>query len=422
MKIMVIGSGGREHCLARKIKESEKVKQVFVAPGNAGTAKEFTNIDIKADDIDGLLQFADKNSIDLTVAGPELPLAMGIKDLFSKKGLPLFGPNKFCSKLESSKSFAKEIMCLQNVLTPKYEVFRTEEYSNAIQYIKNSQFPLVIKADGLAAGKGVTICKNCEEAQQDIDENLKNLKHGDSSRKILIEEFIKGDEVSFMCIISGDSIIPLETSEDYKKAYDNDQGDNTGGMGAYSPSIFIDNDMKTRIINDIFKPIVKGLAITGESYSGILYAGLIIKDNKIYVLEFNVRFGDPETQTILIKLESDIIDLFESTIYNKLNQHEISWADKSSISITLASEGYPGKYKKGMRIYGLEDITDPNINVFHCGTSWSNNELYTSGGRVLTVSALGQSIKECRDIGYNAIKKISFDGMFYRTDIGLKAI
>lgn len=423
MKVLVVGSGGREHCLAYKIKQSPRVKEIFVAPGNGGTARHFKNIDIKAEDIEGLINFARKNMIDLTVVGPELPLSLGIKDVFEKHGLSLFGPNMFCSRLESSKSFAKEIMSLQNIPNPGYEVFDHEQLREAVDYIriKNRNYPLVVKADGLAAGKGVVICRSQEEAESAVYENLKDLKHGKSSKRIIIEEYIEGNEVSFMCIIDGKNILPLETSEDYKKAFDYDQGPNTGGMGAYSPSIHISEELKKSIIDNIFSPVIEGISITGETYTGVLYAGLIIKNSNIYVLEFNVRFGDPETQAILIKLESDIIDIFEKTLTKSLDSCVPQWNNKQSLTVVLASEGYPGSYKNGVPILGIDSQLPYGTEIFHSGTVYRDNSFYTSGGRVCSISSFADSIKECRERVYTVAESINFDGMFYRKDIGLKA-
>ncbi len=422
MKVLVVGSGGREHCLAWKIKQSKRVRQVFVAPGNGGTHNGCTNIDIKADDIKELAYFARKNRIDLTVVGPELPLSMGIKEEFDKQGMPLFGPNTFCSRLESSKSFAKEIMALQNVATPKYDVFDNEQVDEALHYIEEMEYPLVIKADGLAAGKGVFICKNRDEAVKAIYENLKNLKFGISSKRIIIEEFIEGNEASFMCIIDGKNILPLETSEDYKKAFDNDRGPNTGGMGAYSPSIFITDEMKEKILQEIFTPMIEGLAITGEYYTGVLYAGLIIRDNRIYVLEFNVRFGDPETQAVLMRLDSDIMDIFEKTMTRSLDKCSPLWSKQRSLCVICASDGYPGSYEKGKKIHGLHGPLPENSTIFHCGTSFMNDSWQTSGGRVLAVTALDDSMSKCRQKAYGIISNIHFDGMQFRKDIGEKAV
>lgn len=422
MKVLIIGNGAREHCLTYKVSQSTRVKHIYCAPGNAGTHKIAKNIDISPEDIDSILAFAKKESIDLTVVGPEIPLSLGIKDVFTNNGLALFGPDKFCSRLESSKSFAKEIMQLQSIPTPEYETFNHEEIDAALNYIKTCRYPLVIKADGLAAGKGVNICNSIADSAKAVQDNLKNAIHGKSSSRIIIEEFIEGHEASFMCIINGEDIIPLPTSEDYKRAYDNNQGPNTGGMGSYSPSIALTKEQEIKIINHIFKPMIKGISLTGEQYSGVLYAGLMIQNEQIKVLEFNVRFGDPETQSVLVRLESDIIDIFEKVSTGKLNEVKPAWSRKPSLSVVLASKGYPGIYKKHIPISGLNSSFPCNTFIFHAGTACKNGETITNGGRVLTITNKGETLAQCRNDVYNAIDKIKFDGLFYRKDIGLKAI
>ncbi len=420
MKVLIVGSGGREHCLAWKIAQSKLVDKIYCAPGNGGTSLVAQNIDIEAGDIERLVEFACQEKIDLTVVGPEAPLVEGIVDEFNKAGLKIFGPTKELAKLEGSKIFSKEIMKKYGVPTADFEVFTSHD--EAKKYIKEKGGPLVVKADGLAAGKGVFVCSSMEEAFDAIDAVMVEKKFGSAGDRVIIEGFLEGEELSVLIFTDGKTIIPLVSSQDHKRAYDNDKGPNTGGMGAYSPAPVVNKEEFDDIIDRAFKPFIKGLKEEGKVYKGMLYGGLMIKDNMPYVLEFNVRFGDPETQAVLPKLKSDLVSVMLKTIEGKLNEVVLEWDERTCLCVVLASGGYPGKYEKGKVIKGLEKLKDlEDVFVFHAGTK-KGEQFLTSGGRVLNVSALGDTIKSAKDKAYKAIADIEFEDMHYRTDIGSKAI
>ncbi len=422
MNLLIIGGGGREHALAWKASKSSKVKNIFVIPGNPGIAKEekVKIIDIYDPSIIDYINIAKEKKIDLTIVGPEAPLVNGIVDKFKDNNLKIFGPSKLASQLEGSKNFCKEILNLGNIPTAKHKSF-TDPLS-AINFIKEHSMPIVIKTDGLASGKGVFIVTKLNEAKDLIVNLFDGKVDGKKASLIIIEEFLKGEEASFICLVSGKDIIPLASSKDHKKLNNGDTGPNTGGMGAYSPTKLIDNEISERVINSIIKPTLHELSKINIDYQGFLYAGLMIDKNKNpYLLEYNCRLGDPEAQAILMRLDSDIIDLFLATINKQLNNLEILWKKESSCTIILASSGYPGNYEKDKKIYGLDHEID-NVKVFHSGTKIKNGHFVTNGGRVLAVTALGIDLQAAQAKAYYACSHIFWEGKIIRNDIGEKEI
>ena len=421
MKILIVGSGGREHTLAWKISQSPKVKQIFCAPGNAGISKFAECIAIPADDLENLAAFAQKEAIDLTVVGPEAPLSSGIVDLFEKKGLKIFGPSQKAARIEASKSFAKKIMLKYKIPTAMGKTFASPQ--KAVSYIRAMTPPIVVKADGLAAGKGVMVCKTKDEAEQAVKMMLEDRAFGDAGSKVLIEACLVGEEASFIAFTDGKHVLPLPASQDHKTIYDNDEGPNTGGMGAYSPAPVVDRDMADKIMNQVMKPMVKAMAAEGAPYKGVLYAGLMIDRDQVKVIEFNARFGDPEAQPLLMRLSSDIVDIMEAVVDGRLDQCFIEVDQRPAVCVVMASDGYPGAYKKGMAISGLEDAARmKDVMVFHAGTALEGNKIVASGGRVLGVTALGDTIQKAISKAYLAVSKISWKGSYHRTDIGQKAL
>lgn len=421
MKVLVIGGGGREHALVWKLMQSPHVDKVYCAPGNAGISEIAECIDIKADNVDALLDFVKYNWIDLTVVGPEAPLTSGIVDTFVKEGRTIFGPDKAGAQLEGSKIFAKDFMLKHGIPTAEYKTFSS--YIHAEEYVRLKGAPIVIKADGLAAGKGVIVAQTVDEAVDALRLIMKDRAFGDAGNKVIVEQCLNGEEASFMILTDGETVIPLATSQDHKQVFDGDKGPNTGGMGAYSPAPVVTDSLRDDIMKNVVDPIMKGLSRERMKFRGVIYAGIMVCDGKPYVLEFNVRFGDPEAQPILSRLDSDFFDLLKATAEGRLNEIEVRWKDKSSVCVVLAAEGYPGPYKKGIKISGLDAFRNSkDVVVFHAGTSFKNGEVVTSGGRVLGVTALGRDIKAARDNAYRAIEKIHFEGMHYRKDIGDKAI
>ncbi|MBU0686984.1 MAG: phosphoribosylamine--glycine ligase [Candidatus Margulisbacteria bacterium] len=421
MKILVIGSGGREHTLCWKIKQSPKVEQVYCAPGNAGTALVAENLGIAATDIAKLAEFAERNKIDMTVVGPEAPLVEGIVDEFEKRGLRVFGPSRKAAYLEGSKIFSKNIMKKYNVPTADFKVFT--ESADAIEYIEQKGAPLVVKADGLAAGKGVFVAKNTEEAIDAVKTILDDEVFGEAGSQIIIEDCLMGEEASILAFTDGKTIIPMASSQDHKRVNDNDEGPNTGGMGAYSPAPVVTDALMKKINDEILIPTIKGMEKEGVPYKGVLYCGVMVTKDGPSVLEFNVRFGDPETQVILPRMKTDIVDLFDAVIDGKLKDKKIDWENKDCVCVVMASGGYPGKYEKGIEIKGLEAAAKlKDTVVFHAGTALDGEKIVTSGGRVLGVTALGKGIKAAIDAAYAAVSKISFEGAHYRKDIGKRAL
>lgn len=423
LKILVIGSGGREHALVWKIAQSKRVKKVYCAPGNAGTESLAVNIPIPIDDLDGLLDFAKRNKIDLTIVGPEAPLIEGIVDLFDKYNLPIIGPNRKAAQTEGSKIFAKKLMHKYKIPTAKFAVF--DDYNYAKTFLKSQNYPLVIKADGQCLGKGVKVCIKRAEAQEFLESVMKNKFFGEAGSKVIIEECLYGQEVSFMVATDGKNFVSLLPSRDHKRVFDGDRGPNTGGIGAYAPVPFVDKKLICRIEKEIVAPTIDALAKEGCFYSGILYPGLILTNQGPKVLEFNCRFGDPETQPVLSLLKSDIIDLFEAIAYKRIDKVRLQWKKGSAVCVILASQGYPGNYEKGKEIFGVKKLTNhKDILLFHAGTKRLDNKIVTNGGRVLGITALGANLKSAIYNCYKYIGKneVNFYGMHYRKDIGLKGI
>ena len=421
MEVLVVGSGGREHALVWKIAQSPMVKKVYCAPGNPGISEVAECVDIDAENIEGLYNFALKKKIDLTVVGPEDVLVAGIVDRFKDGHLNIFGPNKRASVIEGSKVYAKTIMKKYGIPTADFKVFDDLKYAK--KHISTCDFPLVIKADGLAKGKGVFVCKTLEEADRHIDDIMKEKIFGYAGERIVIEEFLSGEEVSILAITDGKTIVPLSSVQDHKAVYEGDKGPNTGGMGAYSPVPFVTDDLQSSIEENILVPIVHALKKENRPYKGVIYAGLMITNAGPKVLEFNARFGDPETQVLLMRMKSDLVPLLLSTVKNNIEEVEIEWHDGVSVCVIMASKGYPDKYEKGLPVFGLEAVKSVNnVQVFHAGTAIKDGKVVTNGGRVLGVTILERDLEKAQKNVYEAIKKLSFDGAHYRKDIGTKAI
>ena len=414
--ILVVGSGGREHALGWKLAQSKKVGKVIFAPGNGGTTN---NVSISVDDIENLANFASEKNC-LTVVGPEIPLSIGIVDEFTKKGLKVFGPTKNAAQLESSKVWAKNFMERNKILTAQFEIF--DDAKKAKEYAKSVNFPLVVKADGLAAGKGVIVCNDSIEAVSAIDKMLVEKSFGTAGSKIILEERIDGTEASYIALADGTVAIPMATSQDHKRICDDDKGPNTGGMGAYSPTSVIDDSMAEQIQKNVIDKTVQAMKNEGMPFKGFLYAGIMIKDNKPYVLEFNARMGDPECQPIMMRMESDLHDYVTASIEGTLSKMSpISWKSQSAVCVVLASKGYPDSYPTNEEILGL-DIEDKNSYVFHAGTIHRNHKVLTSGGRVLGVTALGDTLQSAISNAYSKVEKISWPSKYFRTDIGKKGL
>src|ERR1043166_119962 len=420
MKILVIGSGGREHALAWKLKQSSGIDRIFCAPGNAGTAELSENVAIKATDLPALARFARENDVDLTVVGPDDPLAAGIVDLFNAEKLRVFGPNKAAARLESSKIFAKELMRDRQIPTAQAQTFSNSE--QALRYCEQLRFPVVIKADGLALGKGVIVAPDLATAASTIDEMMNRKIFGDAGRRIVIEEFLTGTECSVHALMDGENYVLLESARDHKRALDGDRGANTGGMGAFSPANNWNAELKREVEEKVMEPLLTGLRDASISYRGLLYPGLMITSAGLRVLEFNCRFGDPETQAILPRMKSDLLPLLEATIDGKIDKCSIEWDSRPAVTVIMASGGYPGKYETGKPVSGLEEAAKlKDVQVFHAGTRSANGEIVTAGGRVLAVTALGSAIEAARARAYEAVSAIHFEGCHYRRDIALGA-
>ncbi|HHW31886.1 MAG TPA: phosphoribosylamine--glycine ligase [Clostridiaceae bacterium] len=419
MKVLVVGSGGREHAIAWKIAQSPLVDKIYCAPGNGGISFIAECVPIKATDIEGIVSFSVDNNIDLVVVAPDDPLAAGMVDALEAAGIRAFGPVKKAAEIESSKVFAKSLMKKYGIPTAKYEVF--EEYAPALDYLRNQEYPVVIKADGLALGKGVIIAHDFLEAEKALNLMMKDKIFGKAGDKVIIEEFLTGQEVSILAFTDGKTILPMVSSQDHKRALDNDKGLNTGGMGTFSPSRIYTPELAQCCMNEIFIPTVEAMNKEGRKFKGVLYFGLMVTKHGPKVLEYNSRFGDPETQVVLPRLESDIVEIFNAVIDEKLDTIDIKWNDKAAVCVILASGGYPEKYKTGYEISGLEDAkADSRIILFHASTKYANGKFFTSGGRVLGVTALGDTLDKAIKTAYEAVAKISFQDMHYRTDIGKK--
>ncbi len=422
MKVLLIGSGGREHALAWKIAQSPKLTKLYAAPGNAGIAQLAECVPVAADDIDGLLAFALREKIDLTVVGPEVPLVAGIYDRFFAQGLKLFGPSMETALLEGSKVFSKEIMTKYGVPTADYEVFTN--VNEAKHYVIEIDMPVVIKADGLAAGKGVVICQSSEQAVATLSQMMEEKIFGAAGSKVVIEKCLEGEEISVLVLTDGKKILPLASARDHKRAYDHDQGPNTGGMGAYSPSTSITSAEIQAIIDLAVRPVIDGLARDGMPYRGVLYAGVMMTKDGPFVLEYNCRFGDPETEVILPRMKSDLLPVMQEIAEGRLTIDQLEWTEKACMTVVMASGGYPGTYAKGFPIRGLESAEgQTDVMVFHAGTTFdAAKQVVTSGGRVLAVTALGETLKAAHDRAYQLVSNIHFEGGFCRRDIGQKGI
>ena len=421
MKILIIGSGGREHALAWKSSQDKNVSEVFVSPGNAGTALESktTNINLDLENFESIKNFCKEQDIELVIIGPEQPLVQGLSDYLNNHGIKSFGPSKGAAQLEGSKTFSKDFFIKYGIPTASYASF--DNFKDAHNHLKEIGYPTVVKADGLAAGKGVIICQNEIEAEDALVSIFKDNAFGNAGSRVVIEDFLEGEEASFIAVVSKDKIIPLATSQDHKAISDGDIGLNTGGMGAYSPAPIVTEELEKKIMDDVMVPTVNGLIAEEFPYLGFLYAGLMIKDNDIKVLEFNCRFGDPETQPILFRLESSLVKLCLSAINDDLDAYQIKWNEKHSCGVVIASNGYPESYESNKEV-NIEEYEDTEIKLFHAGTKMQDDKIFTNGGRVFCATALGNDLKEAQEKAYNLVGKVNFDGAYFRKDIGYKGI
>lgn len=414
-RILVVGGGGREHAIVWKLAQSHRVGKLFCAPGNPGIGEQAECVPIGAEDLEGIRNFCVEKKIDMAVIGPEVPLSMGITDLLNEAGVDVFGPDKSCSRLEGSKAFTKSFLARHNIPTAKYK-----EYTDAESLRKDIGiygYPMVLKADGLAAGKGVVLAENAEEAEEAIHEMMEVHKFGKAADKVIVEECLKGVEASMLCFVDGKTIVPMESAQDYKRIYDDDKGPNTGGMGSYSPSLLFNPELEKQIREQILDPTINGFIEDGLDFHGVLFIGLMLSEDGPKVIEFNNRFGDPETQSVLMRLDSDLEEIFEACVNGTLSDIDIKWSDRRAVCVVLASGGYPGSYEKGKVITGLDDVDD-DIVVFHAGTALKDGQIVTNGGRVLGVTATGATNDEARARAFENVKHISFEGMYYRNDIG----
>lgn len=421
MKVLVVGGGGREHALVWKISQSQSVDRIFCAPGNAGIAEIAECLDINADDTEKLLDFARYEGIDLTVVGPEAPLANGIVDAFIKEDRAVFGPVASGARLEGSKVFAKDMMRKYGIPTAEYRAFTS--YLHAEEYVRLKGAPLVVKADGLAAGKGVIIAETVDDAVGALQLIMKEKAFGSAGDHVVVEKCLRGEEASYMVLTDGTTVVPLASSQDHKRIFDNDKGPNTGGMGAYSPAPVVTAELEKRIMSDIIDPLIRGFKKEGIPYRGVIYAGIMVCDGRPYVLEFNCRFGDPEAQPILMRMDGDLVELLKATAEGRLRDVKTSWKDKSAVCVVVSSKGYPGPYEKNREIRGLGPISgSTDVVVFHAGTGIRDGNVVTKGGRVLGVTALGDDIRSAKKNAYEALENIHFDGMHFRRDISDKAL
>jgi phosphoribosylamine--glycine ligase len=421
MKVLVVGGGGREHALVWKVAQSPKVTKIYAAPGNAGIAQLAECAPIKAEDIPELLSFAQAKAVDLTIVGPEGPLSMGIVNEFEKAGLRIFGPSGNAAEIEASKRFSKDLMKKYHIPTAEYGVFTDKAAAEA--YIGEKGAPIVVKADGLAAGKGVVVAETVTEALKALDLIMSQKAFGTAGDRVVVEECLRGEEASFMAFTDGKAVVPMASSQDHKRVLEADKGPNTGGMGAYSPAPIVTKKLERKIMETIMVPTVRAMEKEGRLFKGVLYAGLMIHDSEVKVLEFNARFGDPETQPVMARLDTDLIEIIDAILAGKLAKIEIKWKPESAVCVIMASGGYPGKYEKGKEIKGLENAAGhKNVMVFHSGTSMKNSKIVTDGGRVLGVTGLGAVVAEAIDNAYAGVREISFDGAHYRRDIGARAL
>ncbi|MEH7502968.1 phosphoribosylamine--glycine ligase [Neobacillus drentensis] len=418
MKVLVVGGGGREHAIVWKLSKSPKIKQIYCAPGNPGIAELAKCVSISVSEIEKLADFAKNEQIDFTFVGPEEPLSKGIVNYFKQQGLAIFGPTKEAALIEGSKAFAKELMMKYHIPTAKYAAFTN--YDEALAYVRSEGAPIVIKADGLAAGKGVVVAKKLDEAEEALNSMMKEVTFGSAGARVVVEEFLEGEEMTLLAFVNGTTVKPMVPAQDHKSVYDGDKGPNTGGMGTYAPLPHIDSLMVERIVQEIVQPTVRGMALEGCPFEGILYTGLMLTKEGPKVIEYNARFGDPETQVVLPLLETDLLDILMASISSELENLEVKWKNKSAVCVIMSSAGYPGPYKKGQVINGLDQVSYPTI-VFHAGTSEQEGEILTNGGRVLGITAIGDTLKEARKLAYQSVEKISFTGAHYRTDISSRA-
>jgi len=421
MKVLVVGGGGREHALVWKVAQSPKVTKIYAAPGNAGIAQIAECAPIKAEDIPGLLSFARAKAVDLTIVGPEGPLSMGIVNEFTNAGQRIFGPSGNAAEIEASKRFSKDLMKKYHIPTADYGVFTDKAAAEA--YVLEKGAPIVVKADGLAAGKGVVVAETVDEALKALDLIMSQKAFGTAGNRVVVEECLRGEEASFMAFTDGKTVVPMASSQDHKRVFDADKGPNTGGMGAYSPAPIVTKKLERIIMETIMVPTVRAMEKEGRPFKGVLYAGLMIHDSEIKVLEFNARFGDPETQPVMARLDTDLIEIIEAILAGNLAKTDVKWKPESAVCVIMASGGYPGKYEKGKEIKGLEKAAGlKNVMVFHSGTSFKNSKIVTDGGRVLGVTGLGTVVAAAIDNAYAGVREISFDGAHYRRDIGARAL
>ncbi|MDF2177902.1 phosphoribosylamine--glycine ligase [Aliiglaciecola sp. CAU 1673] len=423
MKILIIGGGGREHALAWKAAQSEQVEKVYVAPGNAGTALEpkLENVTIGAEDVSALLAFAKDQQIDLTIVGPEAPLVLGVVDKFQAAGLRIFGPSQAAAQLEGSKAFTKDFLARHQIPTAEYQTF--SQVDDALAYVREKGAPIVIKADGLAAGKGVIVAMQLSEAEEAIRDMLSGNAFGEAGSRVVIEEFLDGEEASFIVMVDGKNVLPFATSQDHKRVGDKDTGPNTGGMGAYSPAPVVTDHIHQRVMYEVIYPTVEGMAKEGHPYVGFLYAGLMIMaDGTPKVIEYNCRFGDPETQPIMLRLQSDLVTLCNAALDGALDKTDIAFDSRAALGVVLAAKGYPGSYAKGVEIEGLTGLDTDEAKIFHAGTREEAGKVLTNGGRVLCATALGKSVDEAQQRAYALAKRVQCEDLFYRNDIGWRAI
>lgn len=417
MKVLIVGGGGREHAIIWKLSQNEKISKLYCAPGNAGIKNLAECVSIESTDIENLLKFAMAEKIDFTVVGNDDPLVMGIVDAFEAEGLKIFGPKKNAAILEGSKAFSKELMKKYNIPTANYEIF--SEYDEALKYLRIQSMPIVIKADGLALGKGVLICNTLEEAEMGLKQIMLDKKFGAAGTQVVIEEFLVGQEISVLSFCDGKTIVPMVSAQDHKRALDNDEGLNTGGMGAFSPSRIYTNELAKECMKTIFEPTVQAMNSEGRIFKGIIYFGLMLTQNGIKVIEYNARFGDPEAQVVLPRLKTDLLEIFEACVDGRLDKLNIEWEDNSAVCVILASEGYPESYKKGYEITGLDKLPN-NIIAFHSGTTQDNGKLLTNGGRVIGITGIGKNLNDAIKIAYDGIELVNFHKKHFRKDIGIK--
>ncbi len=421
MKILVIGGGGREHALVWKLASSPRVSQLYCAPGNAGISQLATCVPLAATDLPGLKAFAEQEAVDLTIVGPEAPLALGLADLFRENKLKVFGPTRNAAKIESSKAFAKNLMMRQGIPTAEASVF--ESVRPALDYLERCALPIVVKADGLAQGKGVVVARTVQDAKDAVVNVLERRAFGDAGNQVVIEECLEGEELTLMAFADGKTVVPMLAAQDHKRLGEGDTGPNTGGMGAYAPAPLATPALRYAIMRDVLHPAIEGLSRVGSPFYGVLYAGVMVKDGTPYVLEFNARFGDPETQVVLPLLKTDLADVLEAVVEHRLDQIHLDWSEESSVCVVMASGGYPGTYATGLPVNGLlEAAADDRVSVFHAGTALSGQDVVTAGGRVLGVTAWGDSLRAARDLAYETARHVTFEGHYFRADIAARVL